>query len=220
MNLIKLAKLINYSFQYVTKTSELYHIDESHSLRHSMDVFHYANEIYQSEINQSEFFLSPFLQEQQKIIFCSAILHDMCDKKYMDESVGVAEMKKYMEGQVTGEELDIIIKIVTTMSYSTVKKNGYPDLGIYTLAYHIVREADLLAAYDIERCIIYKMKQFDYEYLDALQEMKTIFESRILLYIQDNLFVTEYSKKKAKELHNQCIIKLEEIDKIYFSDNK
>jgi hypothetical protein len=134
----------------------------------------------------------------------------------MDEKKGIEEMKKYMQGYVTEEELNIISKIVTTMSYSTVKKNGYPDLGIYNLAYHIVREADLLAAYDIERCIIYKIKQFNFEYLDAVQEMKSIFETRILQYIQDKLFITEYSKKKAKELHNKCLMQLDEIDKIYF----
>lgn len=222
MNLINLAKLINYSFQYVTKTSELYNIDESHSLRHSMDVFHYANEIYQSElelsqIGKSQFVLSPFLQEQQKIIFTSAILHDMCDKKYMDEKEGIELLKTSMKDHLTDHELEVVCSIISTMSYSTVKKNGYPDLGIYNFAYHIVREADLLAAYDIERCVIYKMKQFSYTYLDALLEMKTLFETRILLYISDNLFMTDYSKKKARELHHNCLKKLDEIDKIYYS---
>ena len=44
------------------------------------------------------------------------------------------------------------------MSYSKVKKNGFPDLGIYQNAYHVVREADLLSAYDFDRAIIYDMK--------------------------------------------------------------
>jgi HD superfamily phosphodiesterase len=220
MNLINLAKLINYSFQYVISASKIFNIDESHSLRHSMDVFHYANEIYQSEVSQSKFYLSPFLNEQQKIIFTSAILHDTCDKKYMDEKVGIERLRHYMKDELSEVELDTVCKIISTMSYSTVKKNGYPDLGIYTLAYHIVREADLLAAYDIERCIIYKMNKSNYSYLEAVVEMKSLFENRVLQYLPDNLFLTEYSKNKAKELHNKCINKLEEIDKIYYSINK
>ena len=100
------------------------------------------------------------------------------------------------------------------MSYSTVKKNGYPDLGIYQQAYHIVREADLLAAYDIPRCIIYNMNKFNSSYLEALIEMKFIFENRVLQYMSDNLFITEYSNKKAKILHEKCLTELEEIDKI------
>ena len=55
-----------------------------------------------------------------------------------------------MKPYIASEKLDIIFQIITTMSYSTVKKNGFPSLNEYQLAYHIVREADLLAAYDID----------------------------------------------------------------------
>lgn len=212
MKIINIANLINFSFQYVIKTSDYFKIDESHSLRHSMDVFQNANEIYQAEVSNS-----PFLKDQQKIIFASAILHDMCDKKYMNEQNGINRLKMELKNHLNDEELKVVCNIISTMSYSTVKKNGYPDLGDYQLAYHIVREADLLAAYDIPRCIIYKMNNFDYSYFNAVVEMKLIFENRVLQYMSDNLFVTEYSKKKAKILHNKCLTELEEIDKIYLS---
>jgi HD superfamily phosphodiesterase len=213
MKLMSLANLINFSFQYVTKTSELYNIDESHSFRHSMDVFHYASEIYNHCI-----YTSPFLKEQQKIIFTSAILHDMCDKKYMDEKEGIQNLRNYMSDVLTIEELDIISKIISTMSYSTVKKNGYPnDLGIYNLAYHIVREADLLSAYDIERCIIYQVKHENYNYLNSFTEVEKIFKNRVFNYIDDGLFITEYSKKKSRELHYNSLFKLIELEKKYKS---
>jgi len=212
MKIINIANLINFSFQYVIKTSEYFKIDESHSLRHSMDVFQNANEIYQAELCNY-----PFLKDQQKIIFASAILHDMCDKKYMNEQNGINRLKMEMKNHLTDEELNVVCNIISTMSYSTVKKNGYPELGVYQQAYHIVREADLLAAYDIPRCIIYKMNNFDYSYFNAVVEMKLIFENRVLQYMTDNLFVTEYSKKKAKILHNKCLTELDEIDKIYLS---
>jgi hypothetical protein len=135
----------------------------------------------------------------------------------MNEQDGINRLKVEMKDHLSEEELKVVCNIISTMSYSTVKKNGYPDLGIYQKAYHIVREADLLAAYDIPRCIIYKINKFNYSYLEALVEMKLIFENRILQYINDNLFITEYSKKKAIILHEKCLTELEQIDKIYLS---
>jgi hypothetical protein len=98
------------------------------------------------------------------------------------------------------------------MSYSKVKKNGYPDFGEYQLAYHIVREADLLAAYDLDRCIIYRMMRDSTNYTDALVESKNLFESRILNYRKDKLFVTFYSKNKSLLLHRKAVKDVENLD--------
>ena len=95
------------------------------------------------------------------------------------------------------------------MSYSTVKKNGFPNLGPHQLAYHIVREADLLAAYDLERCIIYKMMKQQQPYSDAVRLSLDLFNERVLLYLQDDLFITTYSKLKAMELHAQASKEME-----------
>jgi hypothetical protein len=111
-------------------------------------------------------------------------------------------------------ELEVICTIISTMSYSTVKKSGYPELGKYQLAYHIVRESDLLTAYELERCIIYKMIHDKYSYKKALELSLELFETRILQYIKDNLFITDYSKNKAEELHLKAIHELEYAKKI------
>ena len=92
--------------------------------------------------------------------------------------------------------------IITTMSYSKVKKNGYPNLGNYQLAYHIVREADLLSAYDFERSLVYQMMHEKDDYCRSLKTTFDLFEKRILTYRSDGLFVTEYSKNKSEVLHN------------------
>jgi hypothetical protein len=212
MKMTVLSNIINIAFQYVIKTSEKYNIDESHALKHSMDVFHYSNKIYQSEIQNH-----PYLQEQKEIIFISSILHDMCDKKYMDEKKGIQEMCDFMKckSNISQQELDIISTIISTMSYSTVKKQGYPELGKYQLAYHIVRESDLLTAYELERCIIYKMKHDKYSYDKALELSIKLFDSRILKYIKDNLFITNYSKTKAEELHQKAIIDIENANSLF-----
>jgi hypothetical protein len=44
----------------------------------------------------SEVINHPYLLEQKEIISVSAIIHDMCDKKYMSEENGINEMKLFM----------------------------------------------------------------------------------------------------------------------------
>lgn len=197
MKIMPLANIINVAFKYVVHTCKKYNIDESHSLKHSMDVFHFANKIYDSELH-----VHPNLLKQRNIIAVSAIVHDMCDKKYMNEQEGICEMKEFMKDYVKAPELDVISNIISTMSYSKVKLHGFPELHEYQLAYHIVREADLLSAYDIDRCIIYGMMKEHLPYDVALIRALELFEGRVLKYRSDNLFVTDYSKFQSEILHN------------------
>lgn len=215
MKLLPITNIVNIAFHYVMQTSQKFNIDESHALRHSMDVFHFANNIYDSEL-----YINPFLKQQKNIIMCSAILHDMCDKKYVDEKLGINEMNNFMKHYIQPDELNIINKIISSMSYSTVKKNGYPNLDNYNLAYHIVREADLLAGYDVERCIIYQMAQHCDSYVDSLHRANKLFQNRIFRYIEEELFLTDYSKNMSKILHNKALIKIDEINNIYKNYSK
>jgi hypothetical protein len=193
---------INHLFTYVSIMSKKYDIDESHGLSHSMNVLNHAQNIYNSEVSKN-----PYLESQQKIIYTSAILHDMCDKKYVDETEGIQSISDYIKDEVTSKELDVIKTIVKTMSYSKVSKYGYPMLGEYMLAYHIVREADLLSAYDFNRCIIYGLhkKEHCVTIIDAFLEARKLFNVRVLRYIVDGLFVTDYSKGLSKSLHEDAI---------------
>ena len=129
----------------------------------------------------------------------------MCDKKYMNETEGIDMYKKHLSKYLNIKDLDIIGKIIGTMSYSKVKTHGYPDMGEYNLAYHIVREADLLAAYDIDRCIIYGMYKDKCDYSESLNKAFELFDSRVFKMIDDNLFETNCSKKKARKLHKKAI---------------
>ncbi len=95
------------------------------------------------------------------------------------------------------------------MSYSKVKLNGYPDLGEFQHAFHIVREADLLAAYDMDRCVIYAMEVEKYNYVEALERAKQLYAGRVMKYREDNLFITSYSKRKSLKLHCANMRKLE-----------
>jgi len=72
------------------------------------------------------------------------------------------------------------------------------------MAYHIVREADLLAAYDFNRAIIYKMNRENSEFAECFENSKALFEKRMFQHEADGLFITKYSKQKSKELHENA----------------
>jgi hypothetical protein len=186
------------AYNCVITYTQKYNIDESHALKHSIEVARFAEKIYDSEVGNN-----PQLVEQKNIIIAAAILHDMCDRKYVpNELTAICDICDCMKEYFTDGELDIIVSIITTMSYSKVKEKGYPDMGEYQLAYHIVREADLLAAYDIDRCIIYGMFIGKFKFTESVKRANILFKERVMKYRDDGLFITEWSKAKSLELHN------------------
>jgi HD superfamily phosphodiesterase len=198
-------------FNFVLLTSKKYNIDESHGLSHSMNVFHFANKIYEDEVINY-----PILKNQENLIYVSAILHDMCDKKYMDEKNGLREIDSFLQGEhiLNPADIGVCKQIMSTMSYSKVKQNGFPNLGCYQTAYNIVREADLLSAYDFDRCMIYKMNLNDGNIEDAYQNALELFNKRVLKHNDDNLFLLKYSKDKSVVLHNLALQRIDSWRKI------
>jgi hypothetical protein len=190
-------------------------MDETHGIMHSMNVLNYAHNIYESELPKN-----PLLIDQQKIIYVSAALHDMCDRKYIDEDMGIRYIQKFLENRMDDNEIDITKKIITTMSYSKVKKNGFPELGEYQPAYHIVREADLLSAYDFDRCITYKMKQSNENFENSFYDAKKLFEERMFQHNNDGLFITDYSKRESFILEQIAHHRIHNWNKIIYNTIK
>jgi len=152
---------------------------------------------------------TPYIREHERLIYISAILHDMCDKKYMNEQDGIREIESFLEDKMDPVEIAVIKKIISTMSYSTVKKHGFPELGEYQLAYHIVREADILAAYDFDRCMVYHMQKIIQDMEDAFQAANKLFENRIFRHNEDGLLLTDYSKQQSAVLHNAALNRID-----------
>jgi HD superfamily phosphodiesterase len=176
-----------------------YNIDSSHSEIHSMDVVRFADDIYRSQLQ-----MFPYLEDQTNVIYSAAILHDMCDKKYMNQDEGIKEIEEFLQDKLRDEEIYYTKRIIETMSYSTVKKNGYPDLGDYQMAYHVVREADLLSAYDFDRCVTYQLNQgsdLTTAYVDALK----LFKNRMFNYNTDKLLISDYSQRKSLTLTTNAL---------------
>jgi HD superfamily phosphodiesterase len=193
-------ELFNNLCQFILDTSTKYKIDETHNISHSMNVLHYAHSMYETEL-----LVNPIISDHVNIIYIAAVLHDMCDKKYMNETDGVAEITAFLETKLTTDEIATITAIISTMSYSKVKTDGFPDLGIYQRAYHIVREADLLTAYDFDRCVIYNMKVYNGNFGDSFSQAEELFQTRVFKHGDDHLFTTEYAIRHYPTLHYQAM---------------
>jgi HD superfamily phosphodiesterase len=190
---------LNKIFNYIIFVSKKYNIDESHGIKHSMDVLRFAYQILNSELSSN-----PNLNDQVNVIYVSALLHDMCDKKYMEEEEGIRNLEEFIGVSFNADELDAIKNIINTMSYSKVMKNGhaeFPDLGKWQLAYHIVREADLLAAYDFDRCMIYNIEKKSGDFDSSFVDAKKLFDIRVFKHFEHSLFLTDKGKELGRTLH-------------------
>jgi hypothetical protein len=202
-----LSKLVH----FVLLTTKKHGIDESHGLSHSMNVLHYANKIYEIELENY-----PILRNQEKLIYVSALLHDMCDKKYVNEISAIKDIEDFLkeEDALTPTEINMSKQIMSTMSYSKVKKFGFPIMGGYQKAYHIVREADLLTAYDFDRCMIYQLNKNGGDLEDAFKNANELFENRVLRHNDHELFLFDYSKQESLVLHEIALQRIHSWKKI------
>jgi len=191
---------------FVLLTVKNHQIDESHSLSHGLNVLHFAHNILESELPSHL-----YLERQRNIIYTSALIHDMCDKKYMNEDGGMVNIETFLtkDTTLTKNEIQVSIDIIQHMSYSKVKQYGYPNLGAYQLAYHIVREADLLAAYDFDRSIIYNINNVNPDFNQSYQNALDLFDNRVFRHHSDQLFVTDYSKKLSRKLEEKSKERIE-----------
>jgi hypothetical protein len=186
--------------------SKKYNIDDSHGISHSMNILNFAYNIYEDEK-----YKKPDVQKFEKVIYISAILHDMCDKKYVNEQEGINEINKFLDKeQVNTEEIQMINNIISTLSYSTVKKNGFPKMENEQLlhAYHIVRESDLLTSYDFDRCLIYNIYNKNNDIKESFNEANQLFQNRVFKHYDDKLLLLDYSKKKHFELESKAIYRI------------
>jgi hypothetical protein len=187
--------------QFAAVTMKKYNFDESHGLGHALIVLHNSHEILESLLPSQQ-----YLESQRNIIYTSALVHDLCDDKYMNIEDGLKNIHHVLKTQnlLKTSEISVVEEIISTMSYSKVKKQGYPDLGIYQLAYHIVRESDLLAAYDFDRCLLYNLNNINSDFNHTFQSSLNLFENRVFKHNEDNLFITDYSKEKSLKLEKEA----------------
>ena len=193
-------------FQFVIAITQKHNIDESHSLGHSMRVFQFAEQIAREE---PFYILNPdALKEHQPIIRAAAILHDTCDKKYRLESDGLVEIGEFLGPMMPANQITATLSIIEHMSYSKVKVRGMPNLGKYQMAFNVVREADLLDAYDFDRSMIYHMQRNSKSIEDAYKNAEQLFENRVLKHVEDGYLTTKFAISSHPVLAQNAIIRM------------
>lgn len=201
---------------FINHMCSTYRIDESHGLKHALDVYKYCRILVDHQIISH-----PQLLEQQNIIYTAALLHDTCDKKYMHEDLGITYIKCFLEDTKCYQthENDIILQIIQTMSYSKVQAQGYPELGNYQQAYHIVREADLLAAYDFDRCLVFTMHHYKVDYKTAFAIAKELYDKRMAKHVDHGLITSEKGLSLASSLLDENIKQIAYIEALLKHDD-
>jgi len=200
----------NTIFCFINQQCKQFNIDESHAIKHSLEVFRHSKNNYEKELSHF-----PQLKKQKRVIYTSALLHDMFDDKYVEP-----KYMKYLDTFLTKKlnyhswETKAISEIINTMSYSKVKMYGFPDLKEFQLSYNIVREADLLCAYDLDRAIIYSIIHNNKSFSQALNNTINLYYERMDNHIKDNLFKTDYGLSTAQILHNESNQRIEELKQL------
>jgi hypothetical protein len=195
--------------RFINQTCIIYNIDDSHDLRHSLEVLGWSEQLTKNSSRN----ITP---KESQIIHLSCLLHDMCDKKYMDENMGLERIKNFLMGELEVEDdiLEAVVFIISTMSYSKVIKIGYPDFNNkydnidLEYCYHVVRNSDLLCSYNPERCINYQIRCGGSR-KEGIKKMLELFDNRILMLIENNYINLEEAKPYAIELHNKALTELE-----------
>jgi hypothetical protein len=192
---------------FIEAQCKKYNIDESHDLIHAQRTVDRSREIT----------LDTVLSDIERIIIeYACLLHDMCDKKYMDEQEGINSIRNFLNNTVhlPSDMIDDILFIVSTMSYSKIKMYGFPDFNgrdDLERCFHIVRNSDLLEGYDLERCIKYRMRHGAGR-LDGIKDMLEVYKTRISCLLSDNLINIPIAKIIANELYNKCEVDIKKYE--------
>lgn len=183
---------MNELFKFVEQNCSKYDIDESHGLKHAMGTVAWAEKLMLG--------ISDISNDERHMIVYGAALHDMCDSKYRNVEDACDEIWSWLKTQGWSETMATsLISIITTMSYSKLKKNfvagapfTYPNHGQWQRAYHIVRHSDLLEAYRVVRCYLYSMRRKPNYTEDELWiETQKIFDERVFKYVSDGWIFLE-----------------------------
>ena len=172
-------------FNFIEQQCLKYDIDKSHGSRHSWGTALRAVAILKT--------LEDVSDKEERVAIYSAALHDMCDSKYCPIEEASNDIKNFLlDIKWIPEEINAVLSIITTMSYSKLKKNvkegviQYPDHGEWQRAYHVARNADLLEAYIVARCVLYNQHIHPSNTEDEHWERATqLFNDRIFTYVSE-----------------------------------
>lgn len=172
---------MNRLYEFVEQMCKDYNIDESHDIRHAKDCVETAYAILDHDVTMDE----------KEVITYAAALHDCVDKKYTNVAEASEKVRTFLTSEGWSDaRTQALLNIINTMSYSYLNKavvDGkivFPDHGLYQRVYHIVRQADLLCSYKVERCYLYqKHIAPTMSEDDVWVKVNALFQSRMFKYV-------------------------------------
>lgn len=221
MNFISLlsSETIKKLITFVQEICNKYDIDESHGIQHSFGTMHYASIITDYYIARKIILINGMDQVRAScLILITAFIHDMVDNKYIEQTNTIFEvndkivqMLNTLEYNFDMEEIHMITNIMINMSYTKRKKmkaeGSDIDIGKCQLALEIVRDADLLEGYNIDRCKQYSSNKLKYRCKELHMNVYELMSERVLAYKERDIS-TEVGKKIANILHDTLRIQL------------
>jgi len=192
-------------FEFIQEMCQRYSIDESHGLKHAIGTMKRADDILSQLEDVSE--------DERKIALYAAALHDTCDHKYTDVEEASRQIREWLLKQGWSiMHADAVIEIITTMSYSKIKKMmGYPDHGPWQRAYHVARHADLLESFIVARCVLYDRQIHPERTEDAhWLRAEELFRDRVFTYVSEGWIFIPEALKEVPRLEAEAIRCLKE----------
>jgi hypothetical protein len=211
MNTTKMQAL----FAFVDTMCKRYNIDESHGLKHAKGTVVRAQMILNT--------LPDVTDSERRIAIYSAALHDTCDHKYTDVKEASLMIDAWLEGAVGWpfEERKALLSIITSMSYSMLKKMNpvagldprYPDHGKWSRAYHVARSADVLESYIVARCVLYNQHIYPSWTEDQhWARAEELFKERVFQYRHERWLQIPEAVKQSIQLEEEAVRCLKERD--------
>lgn len=172
-------------FNFIEDQCMKYNIDKSHGAKHAWGTAIRAKQILKT--------LDDVSDEEERVAIYSAALHDTCDSKYCPIKEATADIQRFLLNlQWSQEDIEAVLSIITTMSYSKLKKNmkegviQFPSHGKWQRAYHVARNADLLEGYIVARCVLYNKHIFPLKTDDEHWERANqLFNERVFTYVSE-----------------------------------
>ena len=197
-------------FSFIERQCVKYGIDESHGLKHAKGTYLRAHQILNT--------LSEVSDEERKMTLYAAALHDTCDSKYTPIDEAVNEIAYFLRSQLWLPDMIVsLIKIVTSMSYSKLKKSlhsgqiDFPYHGKWQRAYHVARHADLLEGYIVARCVLYNIHLFPEKPMDDhWKRANELFMERVFTYVSEGWIFLPSALTMAISLEQESLRCLEE----------
>lgn len=183
---------------YVEKESESLSIDASHDSIHALNVLRLSHEIIKADFTN--------VSNQFKIaVYCSALTHDLCDKKYTSNKQEASINIKSKILEIFKDEwiAQTVCDVISCMSFSRRQTQGEPtfeDLNVQQV-YNIVSDADMLEALGVSGMI--RTFMFQAVHGHKTNEAFTYCNTKLLQC--KNYMSSNYAKKEAEVRHNRLV---------------